>query len=428
MRTRKNQLPGLVITAHEFVVPLDYGKANGSQIKIFAREVVSADNAGKEDLPWLIFFQGGPGFPSPRPFGADGWIGRAVQEYRVLLLDQRGTGLSSPVTFQSLARLGSASEQVLYLKHFRADAIVRDAETIRLELLGKNQPWSALGQSYGGFCLTHYLSSAPHGLKEVFITGGLPPAGVPVDDVYRATYRRVLEKNKRYYSRYPDDQAVAGKIVSWLSKHKVQLPGGGYLTPRRFQELGHSFGFSDGFEAVHYLLETAFIETAAGSELNYAFLRAVENALSFETNPIYALLHEACYMEMAASNWSAYRIRSEFPEFELAPDKTVFFTGEMIYPWMFDDYEYLSPLKDVAHLLADYSGWPRLYDLDRLASCSVPVAAAVFYDDMYVETAYSEQTAKSMGNVRLWITNEYEHNAIRSDGARVLDKLITMLK
>lgn len=51
-------------------------------------EILSA--AGKEDqsLPYLLYLQGGPGFESPRPTEASGWIGKACEEYRVILLDQ----------------------------------------------------------------------------------------------------------------------------------------------------------------------------------------------------------------------------------------------------------------------------------------------------------------------------------------------------
>ena len=52
----------------------------------------------------------------------------------MLLLDQRGTGRSTPATRQTLARLGSAQAQADYLAHFRADSIVLDAELIRREL------------------------------------------------------------------------------------------------------------------------------------------------------------------------------------------------------------------------------------------------------------------------------------------------------
>ena len=420
-----HRLPGLVLTGHQFTVPLDHARPDGDQITIFAREAVAP---GKEDadLPWLVFFQGGPGLPAPRPTGPSGWLKRALANYRVLLLDQRGIGLSTPVTFQTLARFPAPEAQAEYLKLFRADAIVRDAELIRRSLLGSDTAWSALGQSFGGFCVTHYLSAAPEGLREAIMTGGLPPLDRPADEIYRATYRRVIEKNRRYYERYPDDTGRARAIAEYLAAHDVSLPGGGRLSPRRFQHLGADFGVSDGFEKVHYLLEHAFVAPDGGGELSYAFLRGVEGATWFETNPIYALLHEAEYCQGQASNWSAERIRAEFPQFDLAGGGPVFFTGEMIYPWMFDDYAYLRPLKGAAQFLADCADWPRLYDAGSLRANTVPCAAAVYYDDMYVERQFSEETAAQIRGLKVWVTNEYEHNALRANGERLLDRLLAM--
>lgn len=158
--------PGTVITDHTFLVPLDHADPAGERIQIYAREVVAAgkhDHADRERLPWLLFLQGGPGGRSPRPLGSDSWLSRALEDYRVLLLDQRGTGRSTPATRQTLPARGDASAQASYLAHFRADSIVADCELIRRELLGEDGRWSLLGQSYGGFCALTYLSFAPAG-------------------------------------------------------------------------------------------------------------------------------------------------------------------------------------------------------------------------------------------------------------------------
>jgi pimeloyl-ACP methyl ester carboxylesterase len=419
-----HRLPGMVLVDREFRVPLNYAQPNGESIVVFAREVVSVEKE-KQDLPWLVFFQGGPGFGSPRPEDKSGWLKRALQEYHVLLLDQRGTGRSTPIGFQILGRLATPRDQADYLKNFRADSIVRDAELIRRELIGENR-WSALGQSYGGFCITHYLSAAPDGLKEAMITGGLPPLNCSPDSVYRATYKSVIRKNQLYYDRYPDDVERGREIVDYLSSHEVSLPGGDRLSPRRFQQLGIPFGYSRGFERVHYLLEDAFLP-GADREISYTFLRGFENAFSFETNPIYALLHEPCYCEETASNWSAERVRLEYPEFQIKPGQPVFFTGEMVYPWMFDECKYLRPLKEAAEILATYQDWPTLYDRSILKSNTVPCAAAVYYNDMYVERTLSEETARNIRGIKLWVTDEYEHDGLRLEGEKVLSRLLGML-
>jgi pimeloyl-ACP methyl ester carboxylesterase len=174
MKISTHRLPGLILTDHLYEIPLSHRRPEGEKIEVFAREVVAP---GKEEanLPLLLFLQGGPGYGSPRPFGRSGWLKRALQEYRVLLFDQRGTGRSTPVLSQTLAYLPTPQAQADYLKNFRADAIVQDAEWIRRDLIGVDTPWSVLGQSYGGFCAVHYLSAAASGLREALFTGGLRP-------------------------------------------------------------------------------------------------------------------------------------------------------------------------------------------------------------------------------------------------------------
>lgn len=435
MRIQTHHIPELVLHSHEFELPLNYDDPSGETITVFAREVIAAKQLAMgnaaSDLPMLVFFQGGPGFGAPRPTENTGWWKRALQEYRVLILDQRGTGRSTPVSAQTLARFPTPQAQADYLKHFRADNIVRDAEAIRVELLGNEGRWSVLGQSYGGFCVVRYLSAAPDHLDAALITGGLPSLTRPADDVYRATYQRVVEKNQRYYNRYPDDVDRVREIMRYLQQNEVHLPDGARLTPERFQQLGLAFGASDGFETVHYLLEEAFVAGIDGPMLSYSFLAHFAESQSFETNPIFAILHESIYCQGAASCWAAERIRQEFPYF--TPDASdvshpIYFTGEMIYPWMFSCYPQLQPLQEAAQILADFAEWPPLYDVAQLRQNQVPCAAAVYYNDMYVERTYSEETAAEINGIQLWITNQYEHNALRADGEVVLDRLLQIVR
>ena len=399
---------GLVLTEHELSVPLDHDRPDGERITVFAREV--ADPDGRE-RPFLVFLQGGPGFEAPRPARhptAPFWLDRALSEFRVLMLDQRGTGRSTPVG----ALPGrTAQEQADYLKHFRADSIVRDAELMRREL-GVDR-WSVLGQSFGGFCVLTYLSQAPEGLREAFFTGGLPPIGRPVDEVYRATYERVLDRNRRYYERYPGDRERVREIRRRLDAEDVRLPGGDRLTGRRFRQIGHMLGMGSGAEHLHYILELP-----AGSP---AFLHDVDAAGQFPRNPLYAAIHEACYADGCATRWSAERLLPE------AYDDPELFTGEHVYSWMFEDYSALAPLREAAEILANVE-WPRLYDADRLRANEVPAAAAVYAEDMYVERVFSEETAAHVRGLKPWVTNEYQHDGLRADGDRILGRLIDLAR
>jgi pimeloyl-ACP methyl ester carboxylesterase len=414
---------GMGLADYEFTVPLDHDAPSGETLTIFARAVRNSEKVA-ERRPWLVFLQGGPGFPGPRPLDNSGWLKRALDDYHVLLLDSRGNGRSSVVLPQTLVRRGNARAQAEYLKHFRADSIVRDAELIRGQLLG-DEPWSVLGQSYGGFCAVTYLSMHPQGLREAFITGGLPPLSASADDYYRHTYAEVQRKTRKFFTRYPEDEALCARIMEHLHRHEVALPMGGRLAVRRFQQAGFMLGFDDGMENLHYLLENAFCIGADGEELSLPFLRAFENAQSFETNPIFAVLHEMCYTQGTASRWAAERIRAEFPELNWSPGKPPSFTGEMIYPWMFDDYVRLRPLREVADLLANEERWPMLYDADQLARNTVPSVAVVYAEDMYVPRALSEQTAAAIAGMKIWLTNEYEHSGLRKSPV-VFERLLAM--
>jgi pimeloyl-ACP methyl ester carboxylesterase len=110
-------------------------------------------------------------------------------------LDQRGTGLSTAISPETLpSRLVTDQDKADYLKHFRADSIVKDCEEIRKVLLGdkpnpEDRKWTIWGQSFGGFCAITYLSFFPSALKEVFLSGGLAPLEESPDRVYTSLIR-----------------------------------------------------------------------------------------------------------------------------------------------------------------------------------------------------------------------------------------------
>ena len=404
------RIPELTLVEHEVTVPLDHAGARNEMLTVFAREVIGAQR-GAENLPYLVYLQGGPGFEAPRQTAAPAagtWLERALRDYRVLLLDQRGTGRSSPIgTLPGL----SPEEQAAYLTHFRADSIVRDAERLR-EQLGVEQ-WSVLGQSFGGFCVIAYLSAVPESLREALICGGLPPLGLPIDEVYARTYPTVRARCVAYYERYPDDRDHVREILRRCVLGEIVLPTGEQLTPRRFRQLGLLLGMSDGAERLHHILELP-IESQA-------FLHDVDRASDFSRNPLFAAVHESCYADGTTTRWAAERLLPD----DLADGED--FTGEHIFSWMFEDYAALRPLREAADLIAKHE-WPRLYDEERLAANKVPTAAAIYANDMYVPRELSEETARRIGSLRPWLTNEYEHDGLRADGARVLDRLLSLVR
>ncbi|XP_020234786.1 uncharacterized protein LOC109814705 [Cajanus cajan] len=435
-------VPDLRLRDHRFRVPLDHslGLNSSPKITVFAREVVAA---GKEEqsLPYLLYLQGGPGFECRQPTESSGWVHKVCEEFRLILMDQRGTGLSTPLTVSSMSQFKSADELADFLKHFRADNIVNDAEFIRVRVVPDAGPWTILGQSYGGFCAVTYLSFAPQGLKQVLITGGIPPigGGCTAGSVYKAGFEQAIHQNEKYYKRFPQDIKIVQELVNYLAEQEaggVALPSGGFLTPRGLQTLGLSgLGSRTGFESMHYLFEKVWDPTlvpGAPKKISYNFLSSFEKWLNFDTNPLYAIMHESIYCQGSASKWSANSTRTEvedkFDAIKAAREGLpVLFTGEMIFPWMFDEIHALKPFKDAAHILAEKKDWPPLYDVQVLNNNKVPVAAAVYYEDLYVSFKLAKETASQIAGIRLWITNEFMHSGLRDDGSKVIDHLFGML-
>ncbi|RKR30394.1 prolyl aminopeptidase 2 [Arthrobacter oryzae] len=421
---------GMHTAEHFFQVPLDHfseAGRRGESVTVFAREYVSTEHseADAAGLPWLLFLQGGPGGRGNRFPSLGGWSKAAARNFRILMLDQRGTGLSSPIDRNTLPLRGSCEAQARYLTHFRADSIVADAEAIRAAL--GSAPWTVYGQSYGGFCSLSYLSFAPEGLREVLVTGGLAPLGGSAERVYRATFQRVAARNAEYFAWYPEDRAAVTRIARHLRATEEFLPDGGRLTVERFQMVGSFLGGNTRVDALHHLLEDAFVATPDGDRLSDAFLEQVRGLVSRAANPLYALMHESIYGQSGATDWAAWRVLADFPEF--SPDAAEpLLTGEMVYPWYFEQDPALRPLRDVARLLAEKDDWAPLYDPEQLAQNRVPVAAAVYTDDIYVDRDLSLETAASVRGLQVWESGEFHHDGIADDGEAIFGRLLGMAR
>jgi hypothetical protein len=84
-------------------------------------------------------------------------------------------------------------------------------------------------------------------------------------------------------------------------------------------------------------------------------------------------------------------------------------------------------LREAAELLAEHR-WPALCDAEKLSRNEVPAASAVYADDMYVERQFSDETLALVPGLRGWLTNEFDHNVLRADGGRIVDRLIDLAR
>ncbi|KAJ5557463.1 Proline iminopeptidase [Penicillium frequentans] len=439
---RLHNVPGKMRVAEWFFdVPVDYNKLpseGGSTLRLFARSVSRLDTPveqqpkeeSKAPISWLLYLQGGPGFGCGPPQNY-AWVEPVLSKgYQVMFMDQRGTGLSQTITAGTLARQGNPIQQAEYLKHFRADNIVNDCEAIR-QYLTQDYPedqrkWSIMGQSFGGFCATTYLSKYPHSLKEAFICAGLPPLVNDPDPVYARTYEKVLERNKVYYSKYPEDIERVKTIMKYLTANKVALPSG-WLTPARFQQLGLLFGFHGGIDTVHDVVLRACSDLEIFDSFTQPTLATIDGNGGMDNNIIYAILHEAIYCQGKSSRWSADRKVKQDIRFKTdGSQPEIYFTGEMVFPDMLDSYSELNKIREAAEILAKTEDWPALYNEDVLAQNEVPVYAATYIDDMYVHYDLASQTAAKIKGTKQFITNTMYHDALRSKSGEVMRQLFAL--
>lgn len=401
-------------------VPLDWEDPEGRQITVFYREVVAA-HRDREELPLMIYLQGGPGGAGPRPIGDAGWLSVVLERYRVVLMDQRGTGASTPVTAAAISAFENGQDAAGYLANFRADSIIQDAEAIRIHGYG-SMPWVTLGQSYGGFLTLSYLSFHPEALAGCLITGGLPSLEPSAAGVYARTIHRVRAKNEKYYRLYPQDRARAAALAKTLATQEHYLPNGDRFTVRRLQSLGIDFGMGAGFERLHWLLELS----GDGTVISDALLQEVQNRTSFASNPLFAVLQEDIYGDGAngASEFAAQAELEMHPEFATDAQQLLF-TGEMMFRWTFEETKLLRPFIPAVETLAARRSHRRIYDREQLAVNQVPICAAVYHDDMYVDAGLSLDTASKVGNLHAWVTNEHEHDGINDPS--VLRRLLANL-
>jgi len=444
-----------------FQLPLDHNEPNGQSITImvnitqkYDEKLHGKDKDKKTVLPenpkLICYLQGGPGFPCAVPLSNSAYTKVLLDRgYQIVYLDQRGTGLSTLLdveTFNQLVprKVGENDDdytkrQLKFILNFRADSIVHDAEMIRERLIGESK-WSIIGQSYGGFTSFTYVSMYPDSLKEVLVTGGVPPIGYHADDVYTATYERTRERNIHYYEKYPQDKQKVRNILNYLSKNHVKLPNGGVLSVERFQQIGLGFGGLGGTDNIHQLVLKFDHDLELFGKPTHNSLISVQNNSSFGTNIIYALFQEAIYCDGPGkpTNWSADRLRYKHGNEQFVhttdSDTDIYFTGEMVYKSMWDDFVELQPFKNLAIALHENTEWSKLYDIEKLKETSwekVSIVAATYVYDQYVDFDLTRNVKnnifKDNGNLKQFITSEFFHNGIRTDSEKVIGSLLSLL-
>ncbi len=194
------RLPNLATAAQcgELEVPEDRDRPDGRKIRIFAA-VLPANAATPKEDPLLIL-AGGPGQAASflAPFAARLTELRRTRD--IVLIDQRGTGRSAPLTCQAfkprdddvfvtdpVPRARQCAQELaaqgVDAAQYTTTAWLADLEAVR-KALGYAR-WNLWGGSYGTRVAQEYLRRHPDVVRTVTLDGVAPPAMVIPLDVWR---------------------------------------------------------------------------------------------------------------------------------------------------------------------------------------------------------------------------------------------------
>jgi pimeloyl-ACP methyl ester carboxylesterase len=194
------RLPNLSTAAQcaTLEVPEDRSKPGGRKIGIFAA-VLPANTLTPKDDP-LIVLAGGPGQAASTlaPFASRLTELRRTRD--VVLIDQRGTGRSSPLLCDAFkphesdafdpdplprakACVGEIKAKGVDLAQYTTSAWIADLEAMR-EALGYRQ-WNLWGGSYGTRVAQEYLRRHPQRVRTMVLDGVAPPGMIVSLDVWR---------------------------------------------------------------------------------------------------------------------------------------------------------------------------------------------------------------------------------------------------
>ena len=189
-------------TCSTLTVPLDHSGRRPGTLRL---AVATADNA-RAPRGVLLLLTGGPGQPGlPALARVPEIVGAEQKAYRIVMIDQRGTGAGALDCSELQAAMGSsdlapppaaavracASKLGDRRQYFGTDDVVADLESLRMAL-GADR-WAVDGISYGTYVGERYALAHPRRVSKLVLDSVVPHQGetdLGVDE-FRAA-RRVL--------------------------------------------------------------------------------------------------------------------------------------------------------------------------------------------------------------------------------------------
>ena len=231
------RLPNLPSLAQcgEIDVPEDRSKPDGRRIRIFAAILPANTLSPKEDP--LLILAGGPGQAASTLAPFVSRLNEVRRARDVVLIDQRGTGRSSPLHCDAFkprddealetdpvprakACAGELRAQGLDAAQYTTTAWIADLEAMR-DALGIAR-WNLWGGSYGTRVAQEYLRRHPDRVRTLTLDAVVPPSMISTLDVWRTrqvafdAVLRACSDSPACRKRHPDPAATLAAIAKSL--------------------------------------------------------------------------------------------------------------------------------------------------------------------------------------------------------------------
>lgn len=259
-----NVAVGQKIECGYLTVPQSRTQFNGSTIKIFIVTMLS--NAKSPQPDPVIYLTGGPG-QGASPFLENIYMGGEglLQNRNVIMVDQRGTGLSQPSLKCSLANElstdATVKEQVEALKTcyetykkekvqlFAYNTEENAADLVDLRKALGIQQWNLLGTSYGTRLSLEIMRQDPEGIRSV-VLNSTAPTGVSQlgSEAWYQNTKRVFnlmfadcKADKECNKAFPDLEEKFKALEPMMNKNPIELP---YTNPKTLKKEKSSNGYT----------------------------------------------------------------------------------------------------------------------------------------------------------------------------------------
>ena len=314
-------IPGMHMRDHLVPVPLDWSRPDGATSHRGVRARGGRPGAPQDDdLPLLVFLQGGPGGKSPRPVpGSPPWLAEALKTHRVILPDQRGTGRSTRIESATMAQFADGEAAADYLALFRADFDRRrfracPQNPVRRQAMGIARPelWRLPDADLS-------FARRPRRSAPATSPAASPACGPRPTRSIGAPIRAPPARRRATTSASRTTSPASPRSPTSSTANDVRLPDGDRLTVKRLQTVGIDLGMAPGFENVHWLIDEAF---SSPGRLSDHFLAAVMAPDQLRWR---SALRRAAGEHLrpwpGATGWAAERVRAEHPAFARRPGR-----------------------------------------------------------------------------------------------------------